>query len=150
MLTLHVLCWRNSTSDWSPWNTNHSCCSGAYLVYLFIVFLYFFHVESEFWWDSEVKPSMLTIALLCLLLLPRTSVLYRGFGFCLFFSSFFISLGSSINLKLIHDRVVMAHQQNETFAIKIGEFSSTASAKYIKHQSRKEKSTPKHGPIVEA
>ena len=68
-----------------------------------------------------------------------------------FLSSFFLlSPCSSINLKLIHDRVVMAHQQNETFTIKIGEFSSTASAKYIKHQSRKEKSTPKHGPIAEA
>jgi hypothetical protein len=45
--------------------------------------------------------------------------------------------------------VVLAHTQHETFAIKIGEFSSTASAKYIKAQSRKEKSTPKHGPIAE-
>ena len=94
------------------------------------------------------------------LCLPSHSFVFFYFHALLFFtavsvsaffsSSFFISLGSSINLKLIHDRVVMAHQQNETFAIKIGEFSSTASAKYIKHQSRKEKSTPKHGPIVEA
>lgn len=42
MLTLRALCWRNSTSDWSLWNTNLSCCSGeCFFVYLFVFFVLF-------------------------------------------------------------------------------------------------------------
>jgi hypothetical protein len=48
---------------------------------------------------------------------------------------FFYLLHSNIDKKIIMDKIVEAHHKNETFAIKIGEFSSLTSAKLSRNKN---------------
>jgi hypothetical protein len=65
-----------------------------------------------------------------------TCIIWNGLHLhCFVLFSFFYLVHSNIDKKIIMDKIVEAHHKNETFAIKIGEFSSLTSAKLSRNKN---------------